>query len=67
MFQASVNWDPVDQTVLADEQIDDEGHSWRSGARVEKKFLLQWYIRTTAMAEVILLLQQLSAYMIETY
>ncbi|XP_064641468.1 probable leucine--tRNA ligase, mitochondrial isoform X2 [Lineus longissimus] len=49
--QATVNWDPVDQTVLADEQIDEEGKSWRSGAKVEKKYLLQWYIKATAYSK----------------
>ncbi|XP_063407729.1 probable leucine--tRNA ligase, mitochondrial [Mytilus trossulus] len=46
-----VNWDPIDQTVLANEQIDDQGHSWRSGAKVEKKYLRQWYIKTTAYSK----------------
>uniref|UniRef100_A0A0B7AFM5 leucine--tRNA ligase n=1 Tax=Arion vulgaris TaxID=1028688 RepID=A0A0B7AFM5_9EUPU len=49
-----VNWDPVDMTVLANEQIDDTGHSWRSGATVEKKYLTQWYLRSTAYSQSLL-------------
>ncbi|KAK3750293.1 hypothetical protein RRG08_015784 [Elysia crispata] len=49
-----VNWDPVDMTVLADEQIDDQGCSWRSGAEVEQKYLTQWYLRTTVFSESLL-------------
>ena len=50
---AEVNWDPVDQTVLANEQVVD-GRGWRSGALVEKKKIPQWFIKITDYAEELL-------------
>ncbi|WP_432494398.1 leucine--tRNA ligase [Kineococcus auxinigenes] len=49
-----VNWDPVDQTVLANEQVMPDGTSERSGAKVVKKKLTQWYFRITEYADRLL-------------
>ncbi len=48
-----VNWDPVDQTVLANEQVVD-GRGWRSGALVEKREIPQWFLKITAYAQQLL-------------
>ena len=48
-----VNWDPVDNTVLANEQVID-GKGWRSGAKVIKKKLSQWFVKTTTFSESLL-------------
>ena len=52
--ESAVNWDPIDQTVLANEQVDSEGKSWRSGAKVERKLLRQWFFKITDYAEQLL-------------
>jgi len=48
-----VNWDPVENTVLANEQVID-GKGWRSGADVEKRLLSQWFMKITAFAQELL-------------
>ena len=49
-----MNWDPIDRTVLANEQVDSHGRSWRSGAKVERRQLRQWFIRLTAFQDELL-------------
>ncbi len=51
--EAEVNWDPVDQTVLANEQVVD-GRGWRSGALVERRKIPQWFIKITDYAQELL-------------
>jgi leucyl-tRNA synthetase len=51
--QSKVNWDPVDQTVLANEQVI-EGRGWRSGAPVEQRELTQWFFKITRFSEDLL-------------
>ncbi len=51
--EADVNWDPVDMTVLANEQVID-GRGWRSGALVERRKLSQWFFKITGFAEELL-------------
>lgn len=52
--KAEINWDPVDQTVLANEQVDAQGRSWRSGAIVEKRLLKQWFLAITRFSSELL-------------
>jgi leucyl-tRNA synthetase len=52
--ESAVNWDPIDQTVLANEQVDSSGKSWRSGAKVERKLLRQWFLKITDYADELL-------------
>ncbi|CAK7223720.1 coenzyme A transporter [Sporothrix eucalyptigena] len=52
--EAEVNYDPLDQTVLANEQVDAQGKSWRSGAVVEKRLLKQWFLKISAYREALL-------------
>ena len=51
--EAEVNWDPVDQTVLANEQVVD-GRGWRSGALVERRKIPQWFIKITDFGDELL-------------
>ena len=51
--EAEVNWDPVDQTVLANEQVVD-GRGWRSGAVVERRSFPQWFVKITAFSQELL-------------
>jgi len=50
--EADVNWDPVEETVLANEQVED-GKGWRSGAPIERRKLKQWFLKITDYAEEI--------------
>lgn len=49
-----VNYDPIDKTVLANEQVDSNGHSWRSGAKVEKRELKQWFLKISEYRQELL-------------
>jgi leucyl-tRNA synthetase len=50
--ESRVNWDPIDKTVLANEQVMADGTSWRSGAKVEQRMMKQWFFKITHYAEV---------------
>jgi leucyl-tRNA synthetase len=52
--ESLVNYDPVDKTVLANEQVDANGCSWRSGAQVEKVMLKQWFLKIKEFQEPLL-------------
>jgi leucyl-tRNA synthetase len=52
--ESLVNYDPVDKTVLANEQVDANGCSWRSGAKVEKVMLKQWFLKITQFQDALL-------------
>ncbi|OTA93441.1 hypothetical protein M434DRAFT_395587 [Hypoxylon sp. CO27-5] len=52
--KATVNWDPVDNTVLANEQVDSDGRSWRSGAKIVQRELEQWFFHITKFKESLL-------------
>ncbi|KAK6584686.1 hypothetical protein PZA11_002910 [Diplocarpon coronariae] len=52
--ESLVNYDPVDNTVLANEQVDSNGCSWRSGAKVEKKMLKQWFFKISQFRQELL-------------
>ena len=51
---AMVNWDPVEGTVLANEQVDSNGCGWRSGAKVERREIPQWFLKITQYADELL-------------
>ena len=51
--EAEVNWDPIDKTVLANEQVID-GKGWRSGALIEKKKLSQWFLKISKYSDELL-------------
>ncbi|KAF1917894.1 hypothetical protein BDU57DRAFT_594144 [Ampelomyces quisqualis] len=52
--ESRVNYDPIDETVLANEQVDSNGRSWRSGAKVEKIMLKQWFLKIKEYQEPLL-------------